>query len=167
MLRRKLAESLTIRIFLITVLLLLGAGTVTFGLIAWATPSTYTAVVNDDLTRQTDRLVGKLADTDLADSGLLLDDFIRDTGADAVLAGTNGSIVDTGSVLAGQTLYGAETSAVTSVALATAEGDSSVTWSACESGSSDAVTITMSEQAAIAAEVRFADQTEEIGRAHV
>ena len=87
MLRRKLAESLTIRIFLITVLLLLGAGTVTFGLIAWATPSTYTAVVNDDLTRQTDRLVGKLADTDLADSGPLLDDFIRDTGADAVLAG--------------------------------------------------------------------------------
>ena len=160
MLRRKLAESLTIRIFLITVLLLLGAGTVTFGLIAWATPSTYTAVVNDDLTRQTDRLVEKLADTDLADSGLLLDDFIRATGADAVLAGTNGSIVDTGSVLAGQTLYGAETSAVTSVALATAEGDSSVTWSACESGSSDAVTITMSEQAAIAAEVRFADQAE-------
>ena len=160
MLRRKLAESLTIRIFLITVLLLLGAGTVTFGLIAWATPSTYTAVVNDDLTRQTDRLVGKLADTDLADSGPLLDDFIRATGADAVLAGADGSIVDTGSVLAGQTLYGAETSAVTSVALATAEGDSSVTWSACESGSSDAVTITMSEQAAIAAEVRFADQTE-------
>ena len=160
MLRRKLAESLTIRIFLITVLLLLGAGTVTFGLIAWATPSTYTAVVNDDLTRQTDRLVEKLADTDLADSGLLLDDFIRATGADAVLAGADGSIVDTGSVLAGQTLYGAETSAVTSVALATAEGDSSVTWSACESGSSDAVTITMSEQAAIAAEVRFADQTE-------
>ena len=127
MLRRKLAESLTIRIFLITVLLLLGAGTVTFGLIAWATPSTYTAVVNDDLTRQTDRLVEKLADTDLADSGLLLDDFIRATGADAVLAGANGSIVDTGSVLAGQTLYGAETSAITSVALATAEGDSSVT----------------------------------------
>ena len=160
MLRRKLAESLTIRIFLITVLLLLGAGAVTFGLIAWATPSTYTAVINDDMTRQTDRLVEKLADTDLADSGLLLDDFIRDTGADAVLAGADGSIVDTGSVLAGQTLYGAETSAVTSVALATAEGDSSVTWSACESGSSDAVTITMSEQAAIAAEVRFADQTE-------
>ena len=160
MLRRKLAESLTVRIFLITVLLLLGAGAVTFGLIAWATPSTYTAVVNDDLKRQTDRLVEKLADTDLADSGLLLDDFIRTTGASAVLAGADGSIVDTGSVLAGQTLYGAETSAVTSVALATAEGDSSVTYSAYESGSSDAVTITMSEQAAIAAEVRFADQAE-------
>ena len=160
MLRRKLAESLTIRIFLITVLLLLGAGAVTFGLIAWATPSTYTAVVNDDLTRQTDRLVEKLADTGLTDSGPLLDDFIRTTGADAVLAGTDGSIVDTGSALAGRTLDGEETAAVTSAVLATAEGNSSVTWSTYESGSSDAVTITMSEQAAISAEVRFADRTE-------
>ncbi|HJC55887.1 MAG TPA: HAMP domain-containing histidine kinase [Candidatus Eisenbergiella intestinipullorum] len=160
MLRRKLAESLTIRIFLITVLLLLGAGAVTFGLIAWATPSTYTAVVNDDLARQTDRLVEKLADTPLADSGPLLDDFIRATGTDAVLAGTDGRIVDTGSVLAGQTLYGAETAAVTSVAPAATEGNSSVTYSAYESDSSDAVTITMSEQAVISAGVHFADRTE-------
>ena len=48
MLQSKLAESLTARIFLITALILLCAGAVTFGLIAWATPSTYTAVVNDD-----------------------------------------------------------------------------------------------------------------------
>ena len=52
MLGKRLAESLTVRVFLITVLILFGAGAVTFGLIAWATPSTYTAVVNDDLTRQ-------------------------------------------------------------------------------------------------------------------
>ena len=51
MLRRKLTESLTARIFLITALILLCAGAITFGLIAWATPSTYTAVVNEDLTR--------------------------------------------------------------------------------------------------------------------
>ena len=49
MLRRKLHESLTVRIFLITLLILLGAGAITFALIAWATPSTYTAVVNEDL----------------------------------------------------------------------------------------------------------------------
>ena len=53
-LRRKMAESLTVRIFLITFLILLSAGAVTFGLIAWATPSTYTAVVTDDLTAQVD-----------------------------------------------------------------------------------------------------------------
>ena len=51
MLRRKVAESLTARIFLMTALILLLAGAMTFSLIAWATPSTYTAVVSDDLAR--------------------------------------------------------------------------------------------------------------------
>ena len=60
MLRRKVAESLTVRIFLITALILLCAGGITFGLIAWATPSTYTAVVSDDLARQVDALVDEL-----------------------------------------------------------------------------------------------------------
>ena len=61
MLRRKLHESLTVRIFLITLLILLGAGAITFALIAWATPSTYTAVVNSDLAAQVDALAGRLA----------------------------------------------------------------------------------------------------------
>ena len=61
MLRKKIRESLTVRIFLITALILLGAGAITFGLIAWATPSTYTAVINDDLTKQVNTLVEKLA----------------------------------------------------------------------------------------------------------
>ena len=51
MLRRKLAESLTVRIFLLT-FLLLGAGGLTFALIAWATPITYTAVISDRLQAQ-------------------------------------------------------------------------------------------------------------------
>ena len=63
MLRRKVAESLTARIFWMTTLILLLAGAVTFGLIAWATPSTYTAVVSDDLARQVDELVDELANT--------------------------------------------------------------------------------------------------------
>ncbi len=62
MLRKKIRESLTVRIFLITALILLGAGAITFGLIAWATPSTYTAVINDDLTKQVNALVEKLAE---------------------------------------------------------------------------------------------------------
>ena len=57
MLRRKLHESLTVRIFLITLLILLGAGAITFALIAWATPITYTAAASDDLLAQTDLLV--------------------------------------------------------------------------------------------------------------
>ena len=44
MCRRNIRESLTARIFLLTLLLLLGAGGLTFGLIAWATPITYVSV---------------------------------------------------------------------------------------------------------------------------
>ena len=73
MLRRKLIESLTARIFFITVLILLGAGAVTFALIAWATPSTYTAVVNDDLQQQE----GEQEDTDRQ----TLTDFLSQHGS--------------------------------------------------------------------------------------
>ena len=81
MLPRKLSESLTARVFLITLLILLFAGAVTFGLIAWATPSTYTAVVTDDLTAQVDQLVDQLAGTEEQSCGPLLDQFIRTSGA--------------------------------------------------------------------------------------
>ena len=81
MLRRKISESLTARICLITVWVLLGAGGVTFGLVALAAPVTYTAVINDDLTRQVDDLLGDLARSSFEDCGPLLDAFIRTTGA--------------------------------------------------------------------------------------
>lgn len=154
MLRRKLAESLTTRIFLITALILLGAGAITFSLVAWATPSTYTAVINEDLTKQMDALVERLAGTNLADSGPLLDEFIRSSGATALLVGPDGQVADTGSLLAVQSLYEDDTTAVT-----TADDDTTVTYAAAESGADHAVTVTVSDQAAIAADVRFADQT--------
>ena len=169
MLRRKLAESLTFRIFLITLLLLLSAGGVAFGLIAWAAPSTYTAVVNDDLARQTDRLAERLADTALADSGPLLDAFIRATGANVMLAGPDGSTVETGSLLAwkrpdeaGDLSETAMSQTSEAAASLPGEEDSYVTYSAYEADPDTAVTVTLSEQpaisASIAAEVHFADQ---------
>lgn len=154
MLRSKLAESLTARIFLITVLILLCAGAVTFGLIAWATPSTYTAVVNDDLTRQADALIEKLEDTRLADCGPLLDAFIRTSGASAMLIGPDGEIAETGSQLAIQPVYEDDTTMVT-----TAENDAIVTYAADGGPMEDTVTVTMSDQAAITANVQFPDQT--------
>ena len=83
MLRRKLAESLTVRIFLLTFLLLLGAGGLTFALIAWATPITYTAVISDRLQAQVADLTQQLAQTNLADAGPILDAFVRESGAEA------------------------------------------------------------------------------------
>lgn len=154
MFRKKLAESLTARIFIITVLILLGTGTITFGLIAWATPSTYTAVVNDELTRQVNTLVQKLSNITLDDSGALLDEFIRSSGANAILVGPNGEITETGSQLASQPVYEDSTTMVT-----TSEGDSTVTYTTEGSKANDTVTVTMSEQATITSDVRFADQT--------
>ena len=110
---RKLAENLTARVFFITLLILLGAVAVTFGLVSWATPVTYTAVVNDDLARQVDELVEKLSETALDESGALLDEFIRTTGSDAVLMDSAGNVVDTGSKLAISPLYENESTSVT------------------------------------------------------
>ena len=153
MLPRKLSESLTARVFLITLLILLFAGAVTFGLIAWATPSTYTAVVTDDLTAQVDQLVDQLDGTEEQSCGPLLDQFIRTSGAEAMLVGPDGRIADTGSQLAVQSVYEDSSLVITSV-----QGDSTVTYDAGTSHTDDTVAVTMSEQAAITAEVRFAGQ---------
>ena len=93
MLRRKLHESLTVRIFLITLLILLGAGAITFALIAWATPITYTAAASDDLRAQTDLLVERLSVTALEDCGPILDEFIRASKSSVMLVDANGHIV--------------------------------------------------------------------------
>ena len=153
MLPRKLSESLTARVFLITLLILLSAGAVTFGLIAWATPSTYTAVVTGDLTAQADQLVDQLAGTEEQSCGPLLDQFIRTSGAEAMLVGPDGRIADTGSQLAVQSVYEDSSLVITSV-----QGDSTVTYDAGTSHTDDTVAVTMSEQATITAEVRFAGQ---------
>ena len=151
--QKKLSESLTARVFLITLLILLSAGAVTFGLIAWATPSTYTAVVTDDLTVQVDQLVDQLAGTEEQSCGPLLDQFIRTSGAEAMLVGPDGRIADTGSQLAVQSVYEDSSLVITSV-----QGDSTVTYDAGTSHTDDTVAVTMSEQATITAEVRFAGQ---------
>ena len=75
-----------------------------FGLIAWVTPSTYTAVLNDDLTGQVNTLVEKLEDTTLEDCGPILDAFLRDSGADAMLVGPDEQIINIGSQFAIQSV---------------------------------------------------------------
>ena len=156
MLQRKLAESLTARIFLLTVLILLAAGGVTFGLIAWATPSTYTAVVNDDLARQVDALAEDLAGSALTECGPLLDRFIRSSGANVLLLDPNGQIADTGSQLAPHPLYEDQrTLAVETGASASAYRES-IAYTA-EDGDGHTVTVTMSQEAAVAAQVPLSD----------
>ena len=155
MLRKRIAESLTARIFLITAGVLLAAGAITFSFIAWASPSTYTAVVNDDLTAQVDTLVGKLAETTPADCGELLDDFVLTSGANAMLVGPDGRLVDTGAKLTVQAVYEDDTMIVT-----TSEQESAVSYHSQDIREGDTVAVTMSEQATITAEVVFEGQSE-------
>ena len=151
--RKRIAESLTARIFLITAGILLFAGAITFGFIAWATPSTYTAVVNDDLTAQVDDLVERLADTAPEDCGELLDEFVLASGANAMLVGPDGELVDTGARLTVYTVYEDERVAVT-----TAEGETVVSYGT-DADTGETMTITASDRATIAAEVAFAGRS--------
>ncbi len=159
MLRKKLGESLTARVFFITALILLGAGAVTFGLIAWATPSTYTAVINDDLQRQVDALVKRLAKSNFEDCGPILDEFIRASRSDATLLTADGEIVDTGSALSIQTVYEDDTMAVS--ASDSGGMDVSASWSIQDaSGAGGAITVTTLRQDAIYSDVSFANRAE-------
>ena len=152
MLRKKICESLTARIFLITVLVLLGAGTITFGLIAWATPSTYTAVLNEDLAEQVHAMAEKLEDTSLEDCGPVLDVFLRGAGADAMLVGPDEQLVNTGSQLAVQSVY------EDGDAAAAEDSSATVTYATDRWGAEEPVTVTMSDQATITADVHFSDR---------
>lgn len=151
MLRKKLSESLTGRIFIITLLILLLAGLVTFALIACATPSTYTAVLNDDLARKAGNFAVSLAVTPFADCGEALDDFIRSSGADAMLMDPEGRTVDTGSTLALHALYEDDSTIVTESGPEPHTGV--VTWNA-----DGTVAVTMAEQETISTGVTFPDR---------
>lgn len=146
MLRKKLAESLNARIFLATALILLFAGGVTFGCIAWATPRTYTAVIADDLARQMELLADQLEVTRLEDCGPVLDEFIRSSGADIILSDSGGTPVDTGSLLAARPLQ--------------MTGDT-LTYTAGPHGTDSAVTVTASRSEAVARQVHFAGGTDD------
>lgn len=145
--RRKLRESLTARIFGITAAMLLAAGAVTFALIAWATPLTYTAVVTDDLQREVDRLVDQLSQANFEDCGPILDEFFLDAHADALLVGADGRIADVNSDLVIKSVY-----------------DESVAISIRSDGEADldseAVAFMTFAQDALFAQVQFADRDE-------
>lgn len=158
MLQRKISESLTARIFLITSLILLCAGIVTFGLIAWATPGIYTSVVTEELQKQTDTLVEQLSKTDFEDCGPLLDDFILSSRADVMLLTSKGELADTGSELSLQSAYGDESISV-STDNSGKGNDISATWGISESGKNTTTLATL-QQYAIVSDVSFADRNE-------
>ncbi len=95
----------------------------------------------------------KLADKTPEDCGGLLDEFVLSSGANAMLVGPDGRLVDTGAQLTVQTVYEDGDMIVT-----TAEGDTAVSYGTTAVESEDAMTITTSEQATIAAECALLDK---------
>lgn len=98
-LRKKLRESLTARIFCVTSLILLAASAVTFGIIALATPMTYASIASDRLRSRSVTLAGDLEGVPFDESGPLLDRFILDTQARVAVVNEDGEILDTPSNL--------------------------------------------------------------------
>lgn len=89
----KVRRSLTIRIFLITALILFTACGVTYLFIAWATPITYQSIVTDALSEKVYELADRLQSTTLKESGPLFDNFLIDTGAGVTVTDGSGKEV--------------------------------------------------------------------------
>ncbi|WP_087065327.1 sensor histidine kinase [Intestinibacillus massiliensis] len=104
MLRKKLKESLTVRIFCVTSLILLAASAATFGFIAWATPITYTTVQTEELALKSEYLVKTLQETDYTDAAPVITAFARDE-ADVAIVGPDSELADTLSQAAMQASY--------------------------------------------------------------
>lgn len=106
--RKRIKESLTLRIFLITCLLLLAASAVTYGVVALATPITYTSLITNHFKQQAAELPTRLEQTALEDCGPVLDQFISDTGATVMIVDDEGEIVNTPSNLSVSVVYESE-----------------------------------------------------------
>ena len=85
--------SLTVRIFLITALILFAACGVTYLFIAWATPITYRSIETENMSEKVDVLVSKLQDVTPAESNPLLKAFYYETGAEVALVGPDGTVI--------------------------------------------------------------------------
>lgn len=130
MLRKKLRKSLTVRICLLTCAILLAACAITFGLIAWATPITYTTVITDDLDRQAQALSLLLQSHPYDEARKPIESFIRRTGAVLTLVDPENAIVTDLSPLLSQTI--GEDDAT--VAVTVTRGDTEVSDSTLQTG---------------------------------
>lgn len=146
MLRSKIKGSLTLRIFLITCLILLAASGVTFGIIAWATPITYTAIVTDHFEQQAVMLPAQLEQTTLEDCGPVIDRFILDTGASVMIVDEAGEVINTSSNLSISVTYNDKHTAIAdSVAISSSDAgrqDVTVNSSLLNDGNAETVSIT-------------------------
>ena len=87
----RIRRSLTLRVFLITLCLMVAACLATYGAIAYLTPITYTSMLEDELDRRSAELISALSEAPRAEYEALLSDFARETGARLRLTAEDGS----------------------------------------------------------------------------
>ncbi|MDO4340401.1 MAG: HAMP domain-containing sensor histidine kinase [Eubacteriales bacterium] len=88
-------KRLSLKIFLLTTLLLMGIAAATYGFIAAYMPVTYSDTLNRELETQVKKLTEKLTETDFSRGVELLEDFSRTYQADMLLTDDKGSVVYT------------------------------------------------------------------------
>ncbi|MFV0395348.1 MAG: sensor histidine kinase [Coprobacillaceae bacterium] len=86
---RKIRMSLTTRLFIITASLLIMISTVTYIIIALATPISFTILENDELQSKLTKLAQELENTTMEDCTPLLDAFMIETGLEPIIIDQN------------------------------------------------------------------------------
>ena len=82
--------SLTARIFLMTIVILLISSSVTYLFLAWATPISYRSIIADNLNEKVDRLISDLAETTFEESGPLISRFEKENNAEIRITAGDG-----------------------------------------------------------------------------
>ncbi len=91
---RRIKNSLTLKVFLITSMLLIIICLLTFIFIACFMPKTFSAELSRDLERNAIKLTEQLASTKLEDSGELFNRFVVKNNADVVILDAQEKVVD-------------------------------------------------------------------------
>ncbi len=92
MFRRKISENLSAKIFILTLIILLGAGAITFGFIALVTPITYTSVMTSDLDYKAKELITRLNNSTYEEAIKLVDKFVVSTSSNMVVLTPNNEV---------------------------------------------------------------------------
>lgn len=75
--RKRIRESLCIKVFLVTMLLLLSMGMLAYGMLAVLMPKTYSNTLNENLDRLAETFISELKKTEYQDSGGLFAQFLQ------------------------------------------------------------------------------------------
>ena len=81
---KKIKGSLFVKVFLITVVMLLCISLLVFGILAWLMPQTYSNRLNTILDERTKGFITELEQVPFSDSGGLFDQFVADTEINSV-----------------------------------------------------------------------------------